>query len=328
MIYFGIDISKNDFHVFSEGHSRCFKQSKTGFKALVSWAAKLAAGREMVFVMEATGVYHLRLASWLFEQNYQVEVVNPQRIHHHAKASLSRVKSDTADARIIWDFGTKNQVEGGWRPLDSAIVQLKFWISEQDHLNQEMTRLSNRIHALELQTADLKKEIAHLRARIGQLREQSRIVRATIEKKIAQYPQSRDLLMSIPGIGPVTTANMIVLFHGNYQIDNARQAESLAGLSRRRNSSGTSLNKRSHISKMGSATLRKALFMAAMAASKTNPACKALYDRLVADNRPKKVALIAIACKLVRQAFGVLKSNIPFNPDLSIKNWEEKQAIA
>ena len=130
MIHFGIDISKNDFHVYTHSEQRCFDQTSRGYSSLISWAKKFCPASEMVFVMEATGVYHQKLAHFLYLKGYGVAVINPQRIHHYAKSLGSRVKSDKVDARIIWDFGKTNQVEGDWKPLAENIVQLRFWIKD------------------------------------------------------------------------------------------------------------------------------------------------------------------------------------------------------
>lgn len=326
MIHIGIDISKDTFDVHSSMGSTQFKQSSEGFKRFVKWSEKLGPASELVFVMEATGVYHLQLAQYLYDRALGIAVINPRRIHHHGQANLSRVKSDQVDARMIWDFASKNQVEGNWKPQETSIVRLKFWLREQEHLNETLTALSNRIKSLKLQPADLSSEIEYLQELAAQLRVTLEETRRKAEDLAAEHQQAFELLQSIPGIGKVSAACLIVLFCGNYQIDNAKQAESLAGLSLKRHDSGKSIHRRPHISRMGPPILRKMLFMAALSAKNYNPACKALYDRLIAKGKAKKVALIAVAAKLLRQAFGVLKANIPFDPELAIKNLEEKMA--
>ena len=327
MIHLGIDISKADFHVYGQSKERCFKQTARGFSSLITWAKKMGPASELVFVMEATGSYHLKLATALYSKGYGVAVINPQRIHHHAKSMGSRVKSDKVDARIICEFGRLHNIEGTWKPLAEVIVQLRFWIKDQDHLHRHITSLTNRIKSLELQTADLSYELKELRSRREELRKRLEHSRKQAEKLSKVHRKTRELLLSIPGVGAVTASCLITLFHSNYQIDTARQAESLAGLSLRRFDSGKSVHKRPYISRMGPPSLRKALYMAALSAKKHNPACKAMYERILEKGRPKKVALIAVACKLLRQAFGVLKSNIPFDPELSVKNLAQKRPI-
>jgi transposase len=127
------------------------------------------------------------------------------------------------------------------------------------------------------------------------------------------------LLCSIPGIGR-KTAGMLLLFAGGFtHFDNYRQVIAFAGLSPREHTSGTSIRGKVRITKMGGGLIRDKLFMCSFSAKKTNAACAALFDRLVAKGKNKKLALIAVCNKLLKQAFAIVKSGVPYQTDFSSK---------
>ena len=125
------------------------------------------------------------------------------------------------------------------------------------------------------------------------------------------------LLCSTPGIGR-KTAGTLLLFAGGFQrFDTYRQLIALAGLSPREHSSGTSVRGKVRITKMGGGLIRGKLFMCSFAAKKRNAACQALYERLVAKGKNKKLALIAVCNKLLKQAVAIVKSGVPYQADFT-----------
>ena len=131
------------------------------------------------------------------------------------------------------------------------------------------------------------------------------------------------LLSSIPGIGK-KTAGMLLLFAGGFRnMNNYRQLIAKAGLSPREYTSGSSIRGKVRITKMGGSLIRSKLFMCSFSAKQSNAACKALYERLVAKGKNGKVALIAVCNKLLKQAFAIVKSGIPYRPDFAtISAWK------
>ena len=113
---------------------------------------------------------------------------------------------------------------------------------------------------------------------------------------------------------------MLLLFAGGFtRFDNYRQVIALAGLSPREHTSGTSISGKVRITKMGGGLIRGKLFRCSFSAKKTNAACAALFDRLVAKGKNKKLALIAVCNKLLKQAFAIVKSGVPYQADFSSK---------
>jgi transposase len=328
MNYSGIDISMKDFWASSGGSTKLFTQDAKGFEAYLSWLRKL--GRpDAVTVMEATGVYHLRLAMFLRGKGLPVDVVNPQRPFHHGRSQMARVVNDSSAARNIEDFAAKNSLKGAWAPMPDQVEQLRWWLRQADRMAAEITGLRNQMGSLRMRPAETAARIAFLEEQVAQreasLKECEEHANALASE---HYDEERKLFRSIPGVGAKTSLALVAFFCSHYQIDNPKQALVLAGLSLRRHTSGTSVHKKERITKMGYGHLRKCLYMAALTAVKRNPACKELYDKLIAAGKKRKVALIAVASKLLRQAFGVWSSATLFDAEKSKGNFVKNMAVS
>ena len=167
-------------------------------------------------------------------------------------------------------------------------------------LGQRASWLKNRkaeeIHAcLEAELQRVTNEIAQLVNRHPPLRKQ------------------RDLLTTIPGIADLTASRILGEMPNISEYRKAKSVAAFAGLSPREHQSGT-MRGRTRLAKTGNSRLRKMLYFPAMSAIRFNPLIKALYERLVAAVKPKMVSLAAVMRKLLILAYGVLKSNQPFNP--------------
>lgn len=328
MNYCGIDISKDDFWASSGGSAKPFKQDAKGFKSFIDWLGKIGRA-DAVVAMEATGVYHLRLATFLRENGLKVDVVNPQRPYHHGRSQMARVSNDSSAARNIEDFASKNALKGGWVPMPDEVEELRWWLKQADRKAAEITCLKNQIGSLEARPADTKERIEFLERLIAEQRERQVECERKAEALASKhYLAERKLFKSIPGIGNKTSMALVAFFCSHYEVTNPKQALVLAGLSLRRHTSGTSIHKKERITKMGYGYLRKCLYMAALTAIKYNPACKELYEKLVAKGKKQKVAIIAVACKLLRQAFGVWNSGNPFSEEKSRENSVNKITAA
>lgn len=325
MKHVGIDISKNDFWVSFKGHQKSFLQTKRGLTTFLNWLKKYNL-LDAIIVMEATGVYHLRLAVFLRDSGILVDVVNPQRLYHHGRSCMARVVNDSSAARNVEDFASKNGLKGGWKPMPDEIEQLRWWLNQGDKLKAEITVYTNQLESLKMRPAEIADRITYLENRIGELRAAGERCDQEAERLVkSNYSEESKLFESIPGIGKKTSMALIAFYCSHYQINNPKQALVLAGLSLRRHTSGTSIEIRTKITKMGYGYLRKCLYMAALTASKCNPACKELYDRLLERKKSKKSALIAVSCKLLRQSFGVWNSRELYNEEKSKFNLEEKK---
>lgn len=159
----------------------------------------------------------------------------------------------------------------------------------------------------------LQAQLAFVDEQLAQLRQQ-------VEAHIDRHPdlkRRQELLESIPGIGELTAAKLQA--EDLERFDDARTVSAYAGLTPMNRTSGTSLRRRPKLSKIGKASLRRALYMPALVAVQHNPVIRAFYQRLVARGKTKMAALGAAMHKLLRLAYGVLKSGLPFDPQFGRK---------
>ncbi len=313
--YIGIDISKESFDValFIQGveHQLQFQNNRTGFRQFEKWLKKRKVV-EAHACMEATGRYADELAHFLYNRGYQVSVVNPKRIKSYAESKLIRNKTDAVDAAIIEDF-CRTQQPRLWEPPAPEIEELQMMTRHLQALkkmrSQELSRLKSGIKAAVVQQI-IEKHIVFLDEEIKQLGRQ-------IAEHIDNHPElkeSAQLLESIPGIGNLTAATLIAEIKDINTYDSASELVSYAGLSPQKRLSGSSVRGKPRLSKIGNATLRKALFFPAMSARRHNPIVKTFCERLSARGKQTMVIQGAAMRKLLHLVFGVWKNGRPFDP--------------
>ena len=329
MIYTGIDISKDFFDVAipkTKGYqSHQYENQMAGFEALLAVMPPNAH-----CVMEATGPYYLRLATYLYQQGIPVSVVNPLVIGPQTRVStgvkrfsqmkLSRAKTDKADAKLIADYGHLHQPQA-WHPPVAFIEQVGQEQSLLAQLIKQRTAFQNHRHALLQHPHPSEKALQSLETLLEQLDEQIK----ELEESIAQQSQAHcapllEVLTSIPGIGPKTAIHLLVITRCFERFENSKQLSAYIGLAPRLYQSGSSVRGKVHIAKLGMAKMRSLLYMCAWTASQHNQACKELYQRLLAKGKAKKLALIAVANKLLKQAFAIATTLTPYRATQSKQN--------
>jgi transposase len=311
----GIDVSKDVFDVCvlngQEGRtqSKQFSNNEAGFAALSQWLPS-----EAHCVMEATGPYYLRLAFYLHEKGVWVSVVNPLVIKHFSKMKMCRAKTDRKDAALLALFA-KEQAPLRWTPPKSYVVTLQQLGSVLVQLTKQHTALTNQLKAFEC-SGMLEKDTKTLLQRLlRQVEKQSCEVEKKMERLISCYHQELlKRLTTIPGLGQKTALVLIVVSGGFTRFSTYKQLCSYLGLSPRIHDSGK-LKGKTPICKMGMSRLRALLYMCSWSALKYNQACKALYERLIEKGKAGKVALIAVCCKLIKQAFAIVKHNSSYQAD-------------
>ena len=312
----GIDISKKKMDVLlvlnDKPIKKIFENTSKGFKLLDGWLRGLRVGRNVHICMEATGPYSEPLAEFLFEKDYRVSMVNPKTIHEFGGAQLRRNKTDSADARLIADFCLAMEPEL-WHPLPPEMKQLQALTRRIESLDQILQAERNRL------TESAPKEVKpSLKRMIRNLEKEIEKVAKLIKEHIDNNPdlkEQSDLLRSIPGIGEKT----VPLLLGELEFaafDSARSVAAFAGLTPRKDQSGSSLNK-TRLSKLGSGRLRKALYFPAIVALKHNGIIKSLASRLSQKGLKPKQVVCAAMRKLLHIAFGVIKHHRPYDPNLA-----------
>lgn len=310
----GIDVAKQKFDVALRGgpsiQRHNFSNNLDGFKALSRWLDQQGV-TELHACLEATGIYYEALAEYLYQQGYIVSVVNPWQIKAFADSKLRRHKTDRLDADLIAEFCQKEQPRP-WQPLAPEERTLQALVRHRDSLVETRQQQLRRLESSRdpLVTASLQRVIDQLSAEIQQVEQQ-------IQAHIDDHPdlkQKQELLASIPGIGTQTATHLLAEMPDLADYPSAKQAAADAGLTPSERSSGTSVREKPRLSKIGNPRVRKILYFPALAAIRYNPIIKAQRNRLLAQGKPKMVAVGAAMRKLLHLAYGVLKHNQPFDP--------------
>ena len=272
-------------------------------------------GTHYHFVMEATGVYYIRLAFHLQQQGCKLSVVNALSIKRYIQMHLERNKSDKKDAGWICRYAIE-QRPPYWEMPDSAYFESKQLYNTIREYAEQIKRFNNQLHSLRLLPIPSKDTIKSLEKMKQILNREMDHLESKLEALLQQWqPDQLKSVSSIKGIGKRTTAMLIVFTQGFKYTNNHRQLISFAGLSPTEYSSGTSIQGKPRIYKKGGKNLRDVLYMCAMNAIKTNNACKALYERLRKNGKTGKQALIAVCNKLLKQVFAVVKNNSIYQPN-------------
>ena len=315
----GIDISKPYFDVTLIKVSQPdtvvqhrFDNTATGFKQLKLWLKDQRA-KHVHACLEATGRYGDELAVWLHTQKHVVSVVNPAIIHAYAKVHLRRNKTDALDADLIARYCLAEHPLP-WTPPTQETLDLRALLKCLEDLKttrqQESNRLESIIPCLQA-TNFVQQHIDFLDAQIADLEAAAKLLTKATPTFTAQFK----LLLTIPGIGPLTAMRLIVF--DLLRFEDANAAVAMAGLNPCQHRSGTSVERKPHLSKHGHADIRKALYMPALTALTYNPFIRDLAVRLTAKSKHPMVIVGAAMRKLLRLAYGVLKSNLPFDPNFS-----------
>ena len=325
--FIGIDMAKDKFDVLlwredGDPVPGTFENNPKGFNQFQRFLKK----RNVVLAhacLEATGVYYEELAHFLHQQGYALSVVNPLQIKAYAQSQLRRNKTDQVDAAVIADF-CRTQHPPLWTPPDPSWYELRALIRHLEDLEADRQRQRNRQDALQHSLQPSPTVLSDLQQQIALLTEQIERVKSQIQAHIDQHPdlkQQRDLLQTITGIGPLTAAKLLAEYRGFADFDDVRQVVAFAGLNPKHRQSGSSIRGKTHISKMGRASIRATLYMPAINAKRFNPLLQPFVRRLEEQGLCGMEIIVAVMRKLLHLAFGILKSGQPFDP-----HYLEKQA--
>jgi len=308
--FIGIDVSKDTFDVWEPnlGHL-LLENNPKGFRELLKHI-----GKEAWCVMESTGSYHQRLTEYLYDKKITVSVVNPLVIKRFIQMKLQHNKTDKSDAKMIALYAREQPLEA-WMPAPAYIQECKILNTSISLYFKQSTALKNKRHSLE--SKGVKGPVLQsIKRQIKQFQKEITILENRLEILIKEHePGMLTNISSISGIGKKTAIMLIANTNAFKTFDNHRQLSAYFGLSPIERTSGSSIRGRSRISKKGNPAVRNHLFLCSFTASQYNPQCKALYERIVAKGKSKKLALIAVCNKLLKQAFAVAKSGVPYDPE-------------
>jgi transposase len=304
-IVVGIDISKDrlDVYLHPTGESFAVARNAEGLDALIARLAPLAV---RAVAMEATGGLETVVVASLHDGGLPVIVVNPAQVRAFAQALGKRAKTDPIDAAVIARFvaATKPEI----RPLPDADTRLLADLVARRRQIIQMI-VAERQRESRLPTRHLRRSAARL---ITALQKELAVLDRSIDESVRGSPiwrEKEDLLKSVPGVGNVIARTLLAEMPELGKLDR-RQIASLAGLAPWTRQSGRWRGK-SFIGG-GRASVRAVLFMAAMVGARRNPILQAFHQRLIAAGKPKMVALIAVARKLLTILNAILRDKSPW----------------
>ena len=314
----GIDVSKEtlDACCLFDGKTKkkTFTNNESGFKSLTSWMSKLELTDPHI-CMESTGCYNEALAEYTYNSGYKVSVVNPVMIKSFRMSKMVRQKTDSSDCEIIAKFCVQNNPPL-WKPKPRENKELHEVNIRIDSLKVELNRVANTLESKYLNKLVLKsinKEMKFIKESIKTLEDEAKRIVEGSEKLKEQH----DLLIGIKGVGSRMAMAILADMPEARNFMNAKQYAAFVGVTPSHFQSGTSVNGKSHMSRLGSVRLRKILYMSALVVKNHNPHFKKWVETLKSKGKPPKVIIVAIMRKLMHIFFGMLKNNQKFNEKLT-----------
>jgi transposase len=322
----GIDVAQNelvvslgsmDSSIESDIYAyKTFANKPSGFAALLIWVSKHSnADVPVRFVMEATGVYHEKLAYYLTSQGKQVSVVLPNKISNYVKTLEIKTITDKTASQAICQFGLGRKLEI-WQKPKKVFRDLKQLTRERDQLVAERTIAKNQLHAEQAGAFPNERSIIRLKQRIDLYNNQEKEIKIEIADAVktdGELIEKINTITSIPGIGKLTAIIVLAETNGFELIRNKKQLVSYSGLDIKEKLSGTSVKGKPRISKKGNRHLRKAMYMPALTALRNDERFKAIFVRLVSKHGIKMKAAVAVQRKLLELIYIIWKTNTVYD---------------
>jgi transposase len=314
----GIDVAKRklDVALLDEAgkvKSKVLANDPAGFALLMTWLRERGADAALTHIcLEATGVYSEGCATAFADAGWKVSVVNPALPKDFGKSELKRNKTDATDAGLLARYCSKME-PAPWQPPPPEYRKLRSLVERlqalKDMHQQEANRFEASVEAAA--QASINEHLAWLQARIAELEKD---IDDHIDGNNETLGKDAELLASIPGIGKTTAAKVLGLLGDLRRFDSGKALAAFIGVTPRRHESGDSVRGRTSISRAGHASIRHALFMPTLVATRHNPKIKAFRDRLVAAGKSKKSAVLASMNKLVNIMHAVVRHGVGFDP--------------
>jgi len=304
IIYAGLDIAKSNLQLHLAGRFHNLPNTTAGHRQLL----KLLAPHPAVqIVCEATGGYEREVVAALHQAAIALSVLNPARLRHFARAQGQRAKTDRIDAAVLTDYGMtlRPQPSMARSPLDQHLAELVRRRVQLVELLVAQRQQADRLQvpALRRQAQSLvrrlERDLAQIQTLLGQLRKQTTVLEERLQR-----------LEAISGVGSTTALSVLAELPELGSLNRAQTA-ALAGVAPHPRQSGKWQGRRSIGG--GRAALRRALYMAALSAARSNPVLNPFYLRLRQAGKPAKVALTAVMRKLI-----ILMNHVLKHPNFSL----------
>ncbi len=292
-----------------------FERSSKGVQAFLSWLdAQGLEDTDVRVVMEATGNYSTELAVWMLSQRQTLRpaIANPRHTSAFIKSMGLRNKTDRLEARALGFYGVERRPLAYEAPSPEQ-AELRALSRYRDSLVRQRTALKNQMKETCGSTFVQKNKAKRLRLLTRDIER----VEEQMKALVAQHEDlNRDieLLMSIYGVAFINATTVLAELGDLRRFTLARQLSAFAGMSPRHRQSGTSIHGRSRLCKQGNSRVRQCLYLSALAAIRGNNQLRDTYQRLLAQGKPRMVALGAIMRKLLTLMRAILISGKRYQP--------------
>ena len=307
-----------------------FANKLSGFKELEKWVKKHTDQQVTVrYVMEATGIYHEKLAYYLSDQGHEVSIVLPNKLSNYMRTLDIKTVTDKTASQAICQFGLERKYKV-WQQPKKIFRDLKQLTRERDQIIAERTVSKNQLHAEQAEAFPNDKSISRLKQRIQLCNSQEKEIKEDISAIIKQDKELSERITNvatIPGVGKLTVVICIAETNGFDLVENKRQATSYGGLDVEEKESGTSVKKKPKISKKGNRHLRKAMHMPALTAIRHDDRFRAIYARLVSKHGIKMKAAVAIQRRLLELIYTLWKTNGQYEKNHIHQSVENTKAV-
>lgn len=312
MRYIGIDVSKATFMVAYPSNEKEYKTREFGNNAKGIHQFIHTLKEDDHCVMEATGYYSYLLLYLLNQANITTSMENALKVKNFARTMLSVTKTDKADAQLLSLYGERMRPAPFKMPPDSILLlkQKRAALRQFQKQLQANNNLRKSLEALPHRDAATFKYIDKISETLEkQIRKIEEDLVALTQKEFEHQMQK---LTSIKGIGASLAAALIIATGGFTYFDNAKQVSRYLGICPTYQQSGTSVNVKGHINRNGDSHLRSQLYVASWSMSLYNKECRNLYLRMKEKGKPGKLIMIAVANKVLRQCFAVVKHDTDY----------------
>lgn len=307
----GIDISNDVFDTTRKQGDRVvrrqFSNVPAGHRYFIKWALRQANSARVC--LEATGIYHLQLALALHHHpDIEVMMVNPCAARRFIQAHMVRAKTDAIDADGLLLYLQRMPFRP-WSAPREAVLQLQSLAHRMSQLDKEITRERSRLHAVRRAGPHTRPVQQDIQAHIKQLQRRLVAMKARAAKVIGSDQQLADdarLIDTAPGFAELSATKLVAELSALPDDMTPAQWVAHAGLDPRPCESGSSQRPPRRISKQGNVRIRAALYMPALVAAHRDINVSAYYEKLLANGKPKMVALVAVMRRLLHALWGML----------------------
>ena len=321
VVSYGVMDSKFDIRILSNTK---YKNDATGFKQLLQWSNKFNVHQgELMYLMESTGVYHEKIALFLFQQNCMLSIILPNKAKAFSKTLAIKTVNDKVSAQMLARLGLEKKLDS-WQPPSPVYNQLRQLTRERDQLMSEQTQIKNQLHAEQSGAWPNSQSIKRMKSRLRLIAKQIEETENDINQVLKNETWLKEKIKkvcTIKGVGVITAVTVIAETNGFNLIRNKKQLVSYAGLDVITKDSGISVRSKPRISHRGNKYLRKCLFFPALTAIRRDSAMKSLFVRLVSKHGIKMKAAVAVQRKLLILIYILWKNNTEFDQNY-LKNKE------